>query len=145
MCDLGRDTGPVVNVAKAKAMVGWRWCEVGGEGTLRPWSTNQWDDVWSQPIAKADQKPTETNDNGLHLFRSKAIAMHPEQHPGDDGYVLVKVKFWGDCVEHERGFRAQYAKILSLSFVRGRGLRSDEKTKARIRKGNPKLKLRFVK
>lgn len=29
------------------------------------------------------------------------------------------VKMWGEVVEHERGYRAQFAKLVSLTFVVG--------------------------
>jgi len=37
---------------------------------------------------------------------------------GDD-IIIGKVKLWGDVVEHEHGYRAEFAKIVSLDEVAG--------------------------
>lgn len=39
-------------------------------------------------------------------------------YKGDD-IIIGKVKLWGDVVEHEHGYRAEFAKIVSLDEVAG--------------------------
>jgi hypothetical protein len=50
---------------------------------------------------------------GVPVFAGWMIAV--------DGFVAGTVKMWGDVVEHETGYRAQFAKLRSLDAVYGEG------------------------
>lgn len=51
------------------------------------------------------------NGYGVHAFKTKTMA-HECYCPGL--YVIGQVALWGDVVEHTDGYRAEYAKVLSL-------------------------------
>lgn len=59
--------------------------------------------------------------NGVHVFKDKVAALREmtaylnQRH--DCSYALGSVLLWGDVVEHERGYRAERAKILSIDDV----------------------------
>lgn len=147
MCNLGDqiDDAKVVKVPRAKPKVGFRWCSVEGDGSLRPWNFTE-ATCWMQPVAKADRAPTVdsyNNETGLYIFRDRKTATGSNPGPG---HVLCRVEFWGNTVEHDLGHRAQFARITSMALhpsVR-RTSQAAERACIRIRKGNPKLKIRFV-
>lgn len=54
--------------------------------------------------------PTQHNTHGIHAWRFK-----PWAYAYSGGVrVLGRVKLWGQIVEHQDGYRAQYAKITWL-------------------------------
>lgn len=59
--------------------------------------------------------------NGIHVFKEKAGAIREAvtylaagTRQGSAGYAIGSVLLWGDVVEHERGYRAERAKILTI-------------------------------
>jgi hypothetical protein len=48
-----------------------------------------------------------------HVLRSKQDYDYPSAH-GD--LLFGKVKIWGEIVEHEEGYRSEFAKIVSLDY-----------------------------
>jgi len=81
--------------------------------------------LWNEKIAVADIAPSNSNASGLYIFRSIKEAV--SQDCVRDELVLCKVKYWGICVEHKSGVRAEFAQILEIYtrrydyFVRERG------------------------
>lgn len=51
---------------------------------------------------------------GVHAFKSKMDAMRYGKQHSSSTIVFGTIKMWGDVVEHERGWRAQYARIHSI-------------------------------
>lgn len=50
---------------------------------------------------------------GIHAFKDRKTA-----EENNCGHVLGTVEMWGDIVEHEKGYRSEWAKIKSLEYVR---------------------------
>ena len=57
---------------------------------------------------------------GVHAWRSSHDALHYGMN-NVPGMVVGRVALWGTVVEHERGYRAQYAKPLSFDYIVGGG------------------------
>jgi hypothetical protein len=85
-----------------------------------------------EPVAGDPDK----RDQGVHAFKDDAslkeyVWMYQIQERmeraafyGDGGssvFALGAVHLWGDVVEHERGYRAQYAKVARIDRVTGTG------------------------
>ena len=68
-------------------------------------------------------------ESGLGVYAFKEMS-HVVQHFGSgtvasDGTAFGTIELWGEIVEHEIGYRAEYAQIKSIDFVRG-GANLDE-------------------
>ena len=82
-------------------------------------------------IAEANKKPTLNNPYGLHAFRSKKLLLDacriditkPWFMPNLP--IIGTIKIWGRVVEHENGYRAQYAEIVNIT--KGKALIFEEK------------------
>ena len=107
-------------IHKTKAKIGYRFMSV--RHGLFP-ITNNRNNLWNEKIAVADIAPSNSNASGLYIFRSIKEAV--SQDCVRDELVLCKVKYWGICVEHKSGVRAEFAQILEIytkrydCFVRG--------------------------
>lgn len=78
-------------------------------------------DVTWLPGVPMTGDPKPTNTAGIYAFRDPADAYREMDHYNSDHYnsntppmVLGTVKLWGRYVEHERGYRAEFARITSL-------------------------------
>lgn len=61
-----------------------------------------------------------TGSEGIYAF--KTIAQVDEalnDYPAPDGAVIGSVEMWGEIVEHETGYRAQFARIKTLDQYKG--------------------------
>jgi hypothetical protein len=58
----------------------------------------------------------DVKNDGVHSFKEVLSAMYYAQHSGAI-VVIGTIKMWGEVVEHERGYRAQYARINSLDKI----------------------------
>lgn len=158
MCQLGEAFSEVpVQVGVDEKRTGYRWCEVGSKtGRLFPLTNSN--DCWQKPVAKAEMTfyPASTwyggarTNGGLHIFATIASAMADKPDLFEiepKRYVLVKVRYWGDVVEHVDGARARFAEIVALHVPFWRfGYEETRYRRLRtvLRKGNPLLNLRFV-
>lgn len=123
MCNLGAELvgNPQKRILKSKPIIGYRWCRLESSpyaeatGVMTPVAMYENDDhnPWTRKIAKADQAPTVDNENGLHIFRSKKHALNDK--PMCDHNVLLKVRIWGNAVEHDNGYRVTNAQIIAAS------------------------------
>lgn len=71
--------------------------------------------------------PCRNDSPGVHAWKSisQAMCMYPTP-----GYVFGSVELWGDIVEHERGYRAEFGQIKSLDGITD----GDTELLARLRK-----------
>jgi hypothetical protein len=70
-----------------------------------------WPDDWK---IEADNLPEEDNWHGIYAYKTEQDAI------AHGGMVAGKVKLWGQIIEHEEGYRAQYAKVVSIDhFLHG--------------------------
>lgn len=54
---------------------------------------------------------------GIHAFKTLERAMH--EYHGPSFYIYGEVELWGDVVEFEYGWKAEYAKITKLYYMGG--------------------------
>lgn len=72
--------------------------------------------------------------NDISLARlqiSDMIQWRNEAQVVPDPLILGSIKMWGEVVEHEQGYRAQYAKIASLETAYGMSNEHFEELKGR--------------
>ena len=135
MCNLGDDLHEE-SIEEKSAKVGWRWFRILDNTGLFPlYSYSGWD----RKVCAADRKPRWSagclglrNGSGLYIFNDRATAL-ANKPPNSErvwagfdprSIVLAKVRFWGECVKHERGYRAEFAKVEKVVYGLGqwRGL-----------------------
>lgn len=148
MCDIGYGI-KTTTLDRQNAGTGFRWCEVGkvNKGVLFPLTNDV--RCWQEPIAEADPAFAQCSqyDNGLyasgglHAFSTLGGAL---DDPPSDGIrprtnVLMKVRYWGKTHEHAFGTRSQFAQIVAILVPWWKPL-----LRRAIRKGNPKLDIKFV-
>lgn len=112
----------------AEALIGWRvWCVVRFGGRLRLASVIH-DEVWpagKELVARCraaaplepHAAPAPDCNCGIHAARDPAAVwtyLRGRDEPGTVARVLGRVALWGDVVEHELGWRAQYAYPLEV-------------------------------
>ena len=56
---------------------------------------------------------------GVHTWKSRAGAAHYAGLYPDHCLIVGQVDLWGEIVEHDTGYRAQYAAIVSLDAISG--------------------------
>lgn len=108
----------------AGEIVGWRsWYVRGGFLT-----SVYMDSVWSpdEPM-HARQKVGDYDQSGIHAWKRQTeafgtyINVNGNNMPGIG--IVGRVQLWGEVVEHEQGYRAEYGKALSLDYIFCRGNR----------------------
>ncbi len=52
---------------------------------------------------------------GVYAWKTKRAAL--EQMAHYEGGIVGRVALWGEVVEHERGYRAEFGKVVSLDYV----------------------------
>jgi hypothetical protein len=107
MCTLNEIIGPIT-VDKKTPKEAYRWFSTTSDGLIPVAKSNS--RVWHKKVAKANQPPTNFNRNGLYMYKTVQDAMVDHSSI----YVLAKVRFWGTCIEHSNGYRAQYAEIVEI-------------------------------
>ena len=90
----------------------WRvgpWWLRRGEDRLR--SVYMTDYVWEPGKPASGDVRT----HGIYSFRDMVRSRQEYGFPTGDGEILFgRVKIWGEVVEHEWGYRSQFARIISL-------------------------------
>lgn len=105
-------------------LVGWRVWRITATGYLRSLTAPT---IWlpDQPMEAERVEDHGVGANGIHVFLDRRGAVLEVEtylaHAGDQSYAIGSVLLWGDVVEHERGYRAERAKILSVDDVTWRG------------------------
>lgn len=96
----------------AGEIVAWRLWKLDKSGYLHSISSRY---TWyPDEIAEGD-----VNRAGIYAFKSihGARILGASYASCSDQIVMGRVALWGDVIEHQRGYRAQYAKPLSLGWV----------------------------
>lgn len=93
----------------------WR---VTSAGLLR--STYK-DTIWNpKEVLKSHVKPGDRSADGIHGWKSLFEAINYAQELNSSSKIAVgRVHLWGDVVEHKRGYRAEYAKIIGIDDLIG--------------------------
>jgi hypothetical protein len=59
----------------------------------------------------------DVREHGIYSFRNVIRSRDDYGYgPGDGPLLFGKIKIWGEVVEHEAGYRSEFAKIMSLDF-----------------------------
>ena len=112
---LRRDRGKVNSVLYGEAealpdgsMIGYKWLLDSPEGLRSPtwWRRSLWDN----DRLEANQVPTKDNNYGVYSAKSPSSPIL--QRYIAPGRVLVKLALSGVVVEHDTGYRSQYAEVL---------------------------------
>lgn len=122
MCDLGK----ILKVWTKKSIVAWRgWDRTNNteqDGTLRSWFFS---DIWHKKM-KTDPPSHYGEAGGFYALKNKNTVI-TELMPDYYG----RVRLYGKIVEHEHGYRAEKAEILSVTCNRNE---LDKKELTAIRK-----------
>lgn len=114
------------HIGELTAVRGWK---IGSDGFLHSMSA---DVVWA-PGEPMDGK-TKAGEEHCGIFAYKKARDFLRAH-GTSLHIYGKVHLWGDVIEHELGYRAEYAKIISLDGVLGEQRNKQELTRLRERYG----------
>lgn len=95
-------------------ILAWRGWRVTPQGFLRSMSA---DVIWG-PGEPMDGK-TKSSEEHCGVYAYKKLRDFLSAH-SDDLDVYGQVALWGDVIEHELGYRAEYAKVISLESVLGK-------------------------
>lgn len=96
-------------------IIGWRMWRLS-HGFLRSYSADR---VWA-PGEPMTGKPGDHKSDGIWAFKEKSRALHKAMDTAtgsishDTAVVYGSVRLYGLIVEHELGYRAEYAEIASL-------------------------------
>lgn len=82
------------------------------DGYLESYSAER---IWA-PEEKMSGKPSDNGMDGIWAFKDKGRAIKKMLETSTSS-VYGSVKLWGKVVEHELGYRAEYAKIISLDDI----------------------------
>lgn len=98
-------------------IVAWRAFRVVKRGLMSTYAGYIWPPEGA--ANHASEVPTErhgTDDPGQGLHAFKTIEEARWQFP-DALFAIAKVALWGEVVEHEKGYRAQFGKVLAIESV----------------------------
>jgi hypothetical protein len=114
--------------ARAKAMrhsgvqvgeiVGYRGWRVGGMWRLRR-GDDRLRSVYMRDYVWQPDKPAsgDVRTHGIYSFRDLVRSRREYGYSIASGPLLFgRVKIWGEVVEHEAGYRSQFARIISLDY-----------------------------
>ena len=95
-------------------LIGYRAWILGGDGLLR--SVFVADYIWRPGAVETSQRVDPIWGAGLHAFKTlRETRLQYSFHSHvQRGVVFGEVFLWGEVIEHEYGYRAQYAAIKSL-------------------------------
>ncbi len=100
---------------------------------MKPVDDTGWRTIWGGTYAffSADQTEQEAEEWRAYIAERKATNARMGWGSGNfvvlyeigrtETLVAGTIKMWGDVVEHEKGYRAEYAKINSLDAIHGPG------------------------
>lgn len=78
-----------------------------------------WNHIWQPGAVERVQKVDLTYGTGLHAF--KTLEKTKDEYRSSSYGIIVygEVALWGEVIEHERGYRAEYASIRKLIAITG--------------------------
>jgi hypothetical protein len=105
--------GPIEDAGiRAGEIVGYRCWQIDSAGLLR--SVFRSESVWL-PGEVMVGSPDVSTSEGVHAFKDRLAAGAYGYNSLESGLVIGgTVDMWGMVIEHERGYRAQYAAIASI-------------------------------
>lgn len=116
---------------QVRDLIGWRVWRITSLGYLRSLTA---DAIWlpgvpmeATGVSDSNAPILKASDLGIHVFAERnGAVLEVEQYVRMEGsnnhsYAIGSVLLWGEVVEHERGYRAERAKIKSIDDVTWRG------------------------
>ena len=102
---------------RAGEITGYRAWRLGSDGLLRGMYISTY--VWRPQAIEHSPKVDDAWGAGLHAFKtvSEAKAQYGFFASPSEPVVFGEIALWGLVIEHERGFRAEYAAITRLIDV----------------------------
>lgn len=133
MCVIGKSV-KISRVSKRCGIEAWRVNTASGwYGHLRSVYKDYWYPLDAPAVGKRVTKDGET---GIWAYKTFKQARSKFSHMSPYTLVYVKVLLYGTVVEHERGYRAQYARVVGVrpfrSFYRERAKAAAEAYKCQL-------------
>lgn len=78
------------------------------------------DTIWPPDGPMHDPEVEDHNGHGIHAFKRQESVLNeyaPANHWGATKLVYGTVALWGAVIEHERGYRGEFARIHSLNSI----------------------------
>ena len=103
---------------RAGEIIGWRFWKLSGDGLLNsvfiPYT-------WHPGVfERSSSKQGGFKNPGYHAFRNKEQAKRGTSIQADWlPCVIGSVAMWGEVIEHENGWRSEYAAVRSLTEITG--------------------------
>lgn len=96
---------------KVGEFIGWRMWQIKGD-YLQSYSAQH---IWPPHSVMKEDNLTDHGSEGIWSFKEKSRALHKMmEYPGT---AYGSIKMWGDVIEYTEGYRAQFAKIISIDDV----------------------------
>lgn len=96
---------------KLGEIVAYRCWRIAPGGYLRSCSA---DVIWAPNESMVGDIGKDGHGLGVHAWRTKSLMLRYGLNNPGGPIVVGSVRLWGEIVEHERGYRAQFASIASL-------------------------------
>lgn len=94
-------------------LTGWRCWKIGRSGFLKSCHTENY---WAPGEPMAGELTNDTYGCGVHAWKTKADAIqYASVNRGPA--IIGKVALWGEVLEHEYGYRAEFGKPLSFDYL----------------------------
>lgn len=91
----------------------WRCWRLLRNGLLRSMFV---EDVWA-PGEPMQGRPDQRCPSGVHAWKNRSGALrYGLEHPGRT-IVVGQVDLWGEIIEHEHGYQAEFAAIVALPII----------------------------
>lgn len=111
---ISAQTAPVPREDAFGETLAWRVWKVGAFPFLT--SAFKTDFIWSPGVIELAEGVSDHNQHGFHAWNNvNAARLYCIEV--DDVCVVGQVKLWGTVIHHEKGYRAEKAKIVSLDTL----------------------------
>jgi len=90
-------------------IIAWRGWRLTSSGFLKSMSA---DVIWPPGEPMEGKTKSSEEHNGCYAYKTARDFL--KNHEGSGLDVYGKVALWGDVIEHELGYRAQFAKVVSI-------------------------------
>lgn len=95
---------------RAGEIIGWRAWGVDSRGFLKSVSADR---IW----APGEDMEGDVEKAGIHCFKTQSEVLSSGYSQGSGTVAVGTIWLWGEIIEHERGYRAQFASIRSLDYA----------------------------
>ena len=100
-------------------IIGYRGWRVDGLWRVRQGDDRRLSSIYIRDYVWQPDQPASGNvrSHGIYSFRDVVRSRREFAYPVSSGPLLFgRVKIWGEVVEHEWGYRSQFARIVSLDY-----------------------------